>query len=333
MRRYLDQQLKLRQIRAISAIATHGSLLRASKVLSISQPALTKTLHEAEELVGGRLFERHARGVQPTPFGYAVIETCRRILAELRRLDEELDRIASQSGGTIALGALPVAAAGILPGTLALLKQQHPSITLKLVQGTTEDLLPALAVGDIDLIIGRLYEPLAPDGLIREWFYNEPISIVARAEHPIFSSQEPPLESLQRYELILPTISQRIGQEIEHMLAMLELPPAVALRSSSSTFIREMLYSTDMLSLMPALMVVGDLMRGTIRMVQLPEELIGHKRPAGVIRRKDKELPASAAVLLNCLRLHLAEMNVRELSDITGIDTRNPTDDKTPAQA
>ena len=49
MRRYLDQQLKLRQIRAISAIATHGSLLRASKVLSISQPALTKTLHEAED--------------------------------------------------------------------------------------------------------------------------------------------------------------------------------------------------------------------------------------------------------------------------------------------
>ena len=94
-----------------------------------------------------------------------------------------------------------------------------------------------------------------------------------------------------------------------------------------------MLYSTDMLSLMPALMVVGDLMRGTIRMVNLPNELVGPKRPAGLIRRKDRELPACAAVLVECLHGHLSEMSVRGLSDITGVDITGRTDDTTPAPA
>lgn len=52
MRRYLDQKLKLRQLRAITAIATHGNLLKASQTLSVSQPALTKTLREIEDVVG-----------------------------------------------------------------------------------------------------------------------------------------------------------------------------------------------------------------------------------------------------------------------------------------
>lgn len=329
MQRYLDQQLKLRQLRAIAAIAAHGSLLRASKALGVSQPALTRTLHEVEELVGDRLFERHARGVQPTPGGRAVVETARRILAEIRRLDEELDRIVSDSGGTIAIGALPVAAAGVLPGALTLLKQQHPDINVRLVQGVTEELLPALVAGDVDLIVGRLYEPATPDGLIRVWHYNEPISIVARADHPIFDSPKPSLDDVLRYDLILPTISQRIGQEIEHMLAAMTLPPAIALRSSSSTFIREMLYATDLLSIMPKLMVIGDLMRGSIRVVSLPEELVAPKRPAGLIMRKDKLLLPAGEKLVQCLRAHLAEMSARGLTDITGIDTTQRTDDTT----
>jgi LysR family pca operon transcriptional activator len=333
MRRYLDQQLKLRQLRAIAAIASHGSLLRASRTLGVSQPALTKTLHEAEEIVGGRLFERHPRGVQATVIGDAVIQAARRILAEIHQLDAELDRISSRSGGTIALGALPVAAGGVLPGALARLKQTYPDIIVRLVQGVTEDLLPALAAGDLDMVVGRLYEPVTPDGLVRECFYNEPISIVARAQHPIFAVGVPTLDDIRGYDLILPTIGQRIGQEIEHILVAMDLPPALALRSTSSTFIREMLYSTDLLSVMPELMMVGDLMRGAIRVLPLPRKLFGPPRPAGLILRKDRHLPPAGEALLECLREHLADMSAKGLTDITGIDTVSRTRHTTAAQS
>jgi regulatory helix-turn-helix LysR family protein len=112
--RYLDQRLRLSLLRAVDAVEAHRSLLAASSVLGITQPALTKSLHEFE-VVGARLFDRHSRDVRPTEAGQVFVEAARRVLAELRRLDDQLDQLASPGGGTVALGALPVAAAGILP--------------------------------------------------------------------------------------------------------------------------------------------------------------------------------------------------------------------------
>ena len=92
-RRYLDQRLRLGLLRAVDAVATHGSLLKAATALGISQPALSKSLHELEELLQASLFHRHARGVRPTAAGLVFLRSARRMLAELRRLDEELDEL------------------------------------------------------------------------------------------------------------------------------------------------------------------------------------------------------------------------------------------------
>ena len=59
MNRHLDQRLKLRHFRIIEAISNHSSLLKASGALSLAQPALTRSLHEIEEILGVRLYDRH----------------------------------------------------------------------------------------------------------------------------------------------------------------------------------------------------------------------------------------------------------------------------------
>lgn len=162
-KRYLDQRLRLHLLRAVDAIETHRSLLKASVTLGLGQPALTKSLQELEKTLQLRLFERHSRGVQPTEAGMMFVRSARRILAELSRLDEELDLLSLHGGGVVAISALPVAAAGVLPGALTRLKAQHPEVSVRLQQGRTEELLPLLASGEIDLIVGRLYEPAMPE--------------------------------------------------------------------------------------------------------------------------------------------------------------------------
>src|SRR3712207_2852640 len=103
-RRYLDQRLRLSALRAVDAVEAHRSLLKASQMLGITQPALTKALQELEDILQIRLFDRHSRGVRPTQAGLLFVQTARRILAEMRRLNEELDHLSSASGGTVALG-------------------------------------------------------------------------------------------------------------------------------------------------------------------------------------------------------------------------------------
>src|SRR6202034_4824922 len=76
--RHLDQRLKLHHFRAVDAIEAHGSLLKAAAALSVTQPALSKSLHEAEDVLQIRLFDRHPRGVKPTAAGSAVVDVARR---------------------------------------------------------------------------------------------------------------------------------------------------------------------------------------------------------------------------------------------------------------
>lgn len=298
--------------------------------LGVSQPALTKSLRELEDVLQLRLFDRHSRGVRPTEPGVVFVRSARRILAELRRLDEELDRLSSPGGGAVTLGALPVAAAGVLPGALARLKAAHPGIRVRLQQGRTEDLLPLLASGELDLIVGRLYAPLMPDGFEHEALWAEPLSILARSGHPLFMAERASLDELRCYDLVLPTITQRVGQEIEHLLSLLGIDPAASLRSTSYGFIREMLHGTDLLSVMPRLLMVGDLMRGTLRVVPLP--IPAPDRPAGLILPRGGPLSSAALAFAEHLRAYIAEIAERGFAPaITSGDSTAEKSDGTGA--
>ena len=327
-RRYLDQRLKLPLLRVADALDAHGSLLKAASALGVGQPALTRSLQELEEIVGARLFERHARGVRPTEAGVAVIRLARRVLAELRRTDEELDAVGATQGGNLALGVLPVASVGVLPGALIRLKAAHPSIQVRMQQGRTEELLPLLASRELDLVVGRLYAPAVPDGFSREALWEEPISVLARFDHPVFETEGPvTADALARYDMVLPTVSQRVGQEIEHLLSLLGLAHGVPLRSSSYGFIREMLLATDHVSVMPRLMMVGDLLRGALRVVPLP--IPAPPRPAGLILPAGPPPSPAAAAFIASMRDYIAEIAARGLADMPGADSSRRRSDRT----
>jgi LysR family pca operon transcriptional activator len=152
-----------------------------------------------------------------------------------------------------------------------------------------------------------------PDRFSREPLWTEPISILARTEHPIFSDAVT-VDALRRYDLVLPTVSQRVGQEIEHLLALLGLQPTTSLRSSSYGFIREMLHATDLISVMPRLMMVGDLLRGTLKVVPLP--IPAPDRPAGLILPRDRAQSPAGRTFIECLRAYVSEIAECGLADI-----------------
>lgn len=327
-RRFLDQRLKLSLLRVADALDTHGSLLKASAALGVGQPALTRALREMEAIAGAALFERHARGVQPTAAGVVMIRLARRILSELRRGDEALDDLGAVEGGTVAMGVLPVAAVGVLPGALIALRAAHPSLRVRLQQGRTEDLLPLLAAREIDLVVGRLYVPAVPDAFRREALWEEPIAVLVRDGHPLLRHRRAVTAAdLAAHEMVLPTVTQRVGQEIEHLLALVGLPRDVALRSSSYGFIREMLLASDAVSIMPRSMMVGDLLRGTLRVVPLAVPV--PPRPAGVILPAGPPPGAAVSAFIAALRAHLSEIERRSPGTMPDTDTSNRKRDRT----
>ena len=307
MARHLDHLVKLRQLRVVSTLADQGSISRASPALGVSQPALTKTLQQLEQTVGTPIFDREARGVRPTVAGHVVIDTARRVLAELRRLDAELDRIASSDSTSVAIGTTPSPTLGLMPKILAKLKHGPQKLHVRVTEGAFEDLAPALSVGEIDLIIGRLFEPPIPDGLEREELYDDPIVLLARAGHPL-TGRRPNLAEISRYDLIVPPVSRRYGQEIDQILARMPDLHAPLLRASSFGFARAMLGATDAIALAPRLMLVPDMERGEVSII--PLDLDMPRRPSGVTRRGDQPLSPGARAFVACLKAVIREMNL-----------------------
>lgn len=313
--RFLDRKLRMQQLRLIEGVAQTGSLSAAARQLGLTQPALTKGLREIEEIIGADLFERHNRGVDATPVGEVVIRFAARVLSEVHRLDDDLDHLDRPGHGLVVLGALPVAAAGLLPSLVERMQIQHPDLELRLVEGRVEAQLSKLKAGDVDMVLGRLYRPELPDGLYREALFDEPLSFIARAGHPIFSSPVN-ADAVARYDLILPTFSQRIGREIEHMLDTLGVnTSARTLRSTSHFLIREICHDSDRLAVCPRLLMAGDLRRGSLKVV--PVGVRTQPRPSGLVLDRSRPLSPAAGLVLVQVRTLAAEFVLDSTAAIT----------------
>ncbi len=298
----------MQQLRFLDALDRTRSLSAAARGLGLTQPALTKALQDLELAVGQELFERHPQGVRATAAGEALVRFARRTLADLDRVGDELNEIIRPGGGLAVLGALPVAAAGLLPDIILRARARFPDLRLRIVEVRGEDLTAQLRSGELDAIIGRLYRPEVPDGFKREVLYDEPISLIARSGHPLFELPEAERsEKARDYDLLLPTFTQRIGREIEHLLGAWGLQASPhSLRTTSHLFLREMLHQSDLVTVAPRTLVAGDLMRGTLSVV--PTHDPTPSRPAGLVTRLDRPASPSLRLLLQVVRESIADM-------------------------
>ncbi|GGS56073.1 MULTISPECIES: LysR family transcriptional regulator [Actinokineospora] len=98
-------ELELRHLRVICAVADAGSLSKAAVQLGVSQPALTAQLQRLERRVGGLLFARTGTGVVPTDLGSYVLTTARLLLGEV---DDLMAGIKQRTQSTTATGVVRV---------------------------------------------------------------------------------------------------------------------------------------------------------------------------------------------------------------------------------
>ncbi len=280
MKRNLSNHLQLRMLRAIVAIAEQRSLLKAAGLLGVTQPSLTRTLRDTEAILGALVFERHPRGMHLTPFGCVVYEGARKVLGQVDQLGDDLERHFSGHSDVVTIGAMAPAAIGVLPGFASHLHTHAPDLRICVNQGTAEELVPRLVGGELSLILGRLFPPTLADRFVQNELYCEPVSVLARSQHPIFSAKRITLESLCKYDFILPSMSQFVEQEFEALLLEMGMRVSAG-RRSSLPFLRELLHSSDNLTLSPPQTMGGDIDRGTIRVV--PFDLPLPPRPAGLI--------------------------------------------------
>jgi DNA-binding transcriptional LysR family regulator len=128
------RRLKLRDLHVLRTVARLGSMGKAASQLAVSQPAISKSITDLECVLGVRLLDRSRQGVEPTPYGAALLKWSAMVFDNLRQGVEELDFLADPAAGELRIATTEVASAGLLPAIIDRLSRQYPRIVFNVLQ-------------------------------------------------------------------------------------------------------------------------------------------------------------------------------------------------------
>ena len=269
--------IKLRHIRAFLDIAAEGNLSAVARAQGITQPALSRSLAELEDLLGQPLFLRQGRRLILTE---AALLFRRHAIAALQSLEAGVAGLRPGQGGAIRVGVLPTVATRFFP-------------MLSIETGPHHYLIRLLREGALDLMIGRLPAATEMSGLSFEHLYEEDVVLAARADHPL--AHLPLAEVLASVPLILPPATALIRPAVDAYLASLGLngiKPAV--ETVSLALGRGICLASDAMWFISRGVVVEDLASG-----QMAERPTGARFLSGAvgITRRQGDPPGGLALL------------------------------------
>ena len=151
----------LRQLEYLIAAADAGAVAGAASGLNVSQPSVSAALRKLEDQLGVQLLVRHhAQGVTLTPTGQRLITSARSLLAQA----EDWQREAAAAEGEIAceltIGSFMTLAPMYLPGLMTDFMRAHPAVTLRIAEGTQDQLIDGLVASRFQLAL--IYEADLP---------------------------------------------------------------------------------------------------------------------------------------------------------------------------
>ena len=300
LERWISRKLRLRHIELIAEVYQCRSILKASKRMNLTQPAVTKAVQDIEATLNLPLFERTSRGLNPNLYGEAFARHAKIVLAQLRHAAEELENLRAGYSGHVFVGTLLAASARLLPEAMALLKKERPGVAITVVEGTYDMLIPLLVVGDLDIVVGRLSE-VRQDTLLYEEFYGEPTCLVTRRGHPLLRNKRLHLRDLVDQAWLLPPPETALRHQIDRAFSDAKVPmPRNIVESVSILTNRVLLRKSDCIGVMPYHVALDDVEHKLLAI--LPVTLKSTESPVGAITRAPGDLPPAARALMEYLR-------------------------------
>ena len=280
-------KIDLNLLLALHVLLEEGSVSRAAERLFITQPAMSRTLTRLRDTFDDALFVRGPHGIHPTPRALEIKEQLHDVLHNIEQLvsSSEFDPTAYE--GEIVLACSEFMGLSILPGLMAMLSKEAPSIAIKTVT-RIENQLDHLADGDIDFAIHMARKHYSDDFRVDCLSSSKPI-LLLRHGHPLFDESNLE-ENVRNYPFISFYMADR-----EELAAMSKLQTMrVGIESVKSRFETshllsaiEVVRSSDHLLAGPAVLRLNPFLRDSIAWLPIRDGgtdienmLVSHKRTA-----------------------------------------------------
>ncbi|HTV61578.1 MAG TPA: LysR substrate-binding domain-containing protein [Verrucomicrobiae bacterium] len=177
--------MELRHLRYFIAAAEQENVSRAALKLHVSQPGVSRQIHDLEDELGFQLFERSAKSLKLTRAGKVFLTEARAVLQRADDAVKNAGAVAAQIGGELHVGYAPSLTVKILPQALRVFQEKYPKVRVALHDLSTEEMLAGLREGKLQVALTAPPKAKFPHNLDFKLLARYTMSIAVAPKHPL----------------------------------------------------------------------------------------------------------------------------------------------------
>ncbi|MEH6591436.1 MAG: LysR substrate-binding domain-containing protein [Halioglobus sp.] len=283
----------IRQLQAFVAVARSGSFAEACTLMHLSQPALSISIKNLEEAVGGKLLQRSTRSLALTPEGAEFLPVVQRLLSDWDRSLDDVHNLFALRRGKLDIATMPTFASSLLPQILSRYHHQYPDINVTVHDVVAESVVDMVRDGRVEL--GVTFDPGEAQDLIFTPLFSDKFVAVLPKAHPLLAKTRLKWRDLPGFAYIALQRPSSIRLLIDQILQDHDISLTPAFEAHQLASIGRMVTSGLGISIVPNLSSGQMLEMGAeCRPITAP----AITRKVGVITRKRHPLSVASEAML-----------------------------------
>ena len=282
------------KLELLLALAKERHFGRAAEICGITQPTMSTSIKQVEEILGVMLVQRGSRFQGFTPEGERVLDWARRIVSNSRAMREEIQGLKEKLSGEIKLAAIPTVL-GMVASLTTPFRMRHPDVRFRVVSCTSADVLGLLE--NIEVDAGLTYIENEPIGNVRTIpLYNESYRLLTAPDAMFGDRDQVTWKEVGQVPLCLLTPDMQNRRIIDRALRSVGAEATPTLTSNSLLVLYTHVKTGRWASVMPAKLAETLGLKDTVRSIPIVDPIVDYSIGM-VIPQRDPMTPLIAALV------------------------------------
>jgi DNA-binding transcriptional LysR family regulator len=282
------------KLELLLALAKERHFGRAAEACGVTQPTMSTSLKQLEEILGVMLVQRGSRFQGFTPEGERTLEWARRIVGDTRAMRQEINGLKDKLSGEIRIAAIPTVL-GMVASLTTPFRARHPDVRFRVVSTTSSDVLGLLENLEVDA--GLTYIENEPLGKVRTIpLFNENYRLVTSPDGMFGDRDQVTWQEVGQVPLCLLTSDMQNRRIIDRALLSVGAEVQPTLTSNSLLVLYTHVRTGRWASVMPAKLVEALGLSGTVRSIPIVDPVVSYSIGL-VVPQRDPMTPLISALI------------------------------------
>ncbi|MBU5245604.1 LysR family transcriptional regulator [Bacillus halotolerans] len=223
------------QLEYFQTLARIQHVTKAAETLSITQPALSRSIVRLENYLGVPLFDRQGRSITLNKYGERFLKRVDSIIKEFTEGKEEIQSLLQPDQGEVSLGFLHTLGTTIVPNLIGAFKDQYPNVHFQLNQSHSNQLLDKLKSGELDLCLLASFP--VESNIMWKPLWKEELFLFLPKKHVLATRKDITLNEIANEPFVLMKEGFALRVTIDHIFEQVNITPNIVFEGEEATTI------------------------------------------------------------------------------------------------